>query len=76
MPALLMSMVHMTGDLTLLDELPGPFMLIAMDLQGGMSEPTSASSGTGRSRWCATTATGAARRRCCPHPTRSAACST
>ena len=38
-PALLMSMVHMTGDLTLLDELPGPFMLIAMDLQGGMSEP-------------------------------------
>lgn len=38
-PALLMSMVHMTGDLALLDELPGPFMLIAMDLQGGMSEP-------------------------------------
>ncbi|HEY9266999.1 MAG TPA: NAD(P)/FAD-dependent oxidoreductase, partial [Mycobacterium sp.] len=38
-PALLMSMVHMTGDLGILDELPGPFMLIAMDLQGGMSEP-------------------------------------
>ena len=38
-PALLMSMVHMTGDLGLLDELPGPFMLIAMDLQGAMSEP-------------------------------------
>jgi 4-hydroxyacetophenone monooxygenase len=38
-PALLMSMVHMTGDLTLLDELPGPEMLIAMDLQGAMSEP-------------------------------------
>lgn len=38
-PALLMSMVHMTGDMTLLDELPGPYMLIAMDLQGGMSEP-------------------------------------
>lgn len=37
-PALLMSMVHMTGDLSLLDELPSPFMLIAMDLQGGMSE--------------------------------------
>lgn len=38
-PALLMSMVHMTGDMDLLDELPGPFMLIAMDLQGAMSEP-------------------------------------
>ena len=38
-PALLMSMVHMTGDLSLLEELPGPFMLIAMDLQGAMSEP-------------------------------------
>ena len=38
-PALLMSMVHMTGDLGVLDELPRPFMLIAMDLQGGMSEP-------------------------------------
>jgi 4-hydroxyacetophenone monooxygenase len=37
-PALLMSMVHMTGDLSLLDELPTPFMLIPMDLQGGMSE--------------------------------------
>jgi 4-hydroxyacetophenone monooxygenase len=37
-PALLMSMVHMTGDLGLLDELPGPFKLIPMDLQGGMSE--------------------------------------
>lgn len=37
-PALLMSMVHMTGDMSLLDELPRPFMLIAMDLQGGMSE--------------------------------------
>lgn len=38
-PALLMSMVHMTGDLAILDELPGPYMLIAMDLQGAMSEP-------------------------------------
>lgn len=38
-PALLMSIVHMTGDLSVLDELPRPFMLIAMDLQGGMSEP-------------------------------------
>ena len=38
-PSLLMSMVHMTGDVGLLDELPKPFMLIAMDLQGGMSEP-------------------------------------
>ncbi|MBB3604106.1 4-hydroxyacetophenone monooxygenase [Mycolicibacterium sp. BK556] len=38
-PALLMSMVHMTGDLSLLEELPKPFMLIAMDLQGAMSEP-------------------------------------
>ena len=38
-PALLMSMVHMTGDLGMLDELPGPYLLIAMDLQGGMSEP-------------------------------------
>ncbi|BDB43085.1 MULTISPECIES: flavin-containing monooxygenase [Mycobacterium] len=38
-PALLMSMVHMTGDIGLLDELPKPFLLIAMDLQGGMSEP-------------------------------------
>ena len=38
-PALLMSMVHMTGDLGILDELPGPYMLIAMDLQGAMSEP-------------------------------------
>ncbi|MGH3678057.1 MAG: flavin-containing monooxygenase [Mycobacterium sp.] len=37
-PALLMSMVHMTGDMDLLKALPGPFMLIAMDLQGGMSE--------------------------------------
>ena len=37
-PALLMSMVHMTGDLGLLRELPGPFALIAMDLQGAMSE--------------------------------------
>jgi len=38
-PSLLMSMVHMAGDMGLLDELPKPFMLIAMDLQGGMSEP-------------------------------------
>ena len=38
-PALLMSIVHMTGDMGLLKELPGPFMLIAMDLQGAMSEP-------------------------------------
>ena len=38
-PALLMSMVHMTGDLGILDELPGPYLLIAMDLQGAMSEP-------------------------------------
>jgi 4-hydroxyacetophenone monooxygenase len=38
-PALLMTMVHMTGDLALLDELPGPTMLIAMDLDGAMSEP-------------------------------------
>ena len=38
MPALLMSMIHMTGDLTLFEELPHPFMLIPMDLQGGMSE--------------------------------------
>lgn len=37
-PALLMSMVHMTGDLGLLEELPRPFMLIPMDLQGGMNE--------------------------------------
>ena len=37
-PALLMSMVHMTGDLSLLDQLPRPFVLIPMDLQGGMSE--------------------------------------
>ncbi len=37
-PALLMSMVHMTGDLGLLEELPGPYALIAMDLQGAMSE--------------------------------------
>lgn len=42
-PALLMSMVHMTGDMGLLDELPGPFKLIAMDLQGAMSEPDKAS---------------------------------
>lgn len=41
-PALLMSMVHMTGDISLLEELPGPFMLIAMDLQGAMSEPDKA----------------------------------
>src|SRR5215510_567812 len=38
-PALLMSMVHMTGDMGLLDELPRPYLLIAMDLQGAMSEP-------------------------------------
>ncbi|WP_068273352.1 flavin-containing monooxygenase [Aldersonia kunmingensis] len=38
-PTLLMSMVHMTGDLSLLDQLPTPFLLIPMDLQGGMSEP-------------------------------------
>jgi 4-hydroxyacetophenone monooxygenase len=37
-PALLMSLVHMTGDLRLLDELPRPAMLIAMDLDGAMSE--------------------------------------
>jgi 4-hydroxyacetophenone monooxygenase len=37
-PALLMSMVHMTGDIGLLQELPGPYMLIAMDIQGGMTE--------------------------------------
>ncbi|GAB3010282.1 flavin-containing monooxygenase [Mycobacterium bourgelatii] len=37
-PALLMSMVHMTGDLNLLTELPRPFALIPMDIQGGMSE--------------------------------------
>ncbi|MED5814406.1 NAD(P)/FAD-dependent oxidoreductase [Mycolicibacterium sp. 050232] len=37
-PALLMSMVHMTGDMSLLDDLPKPFMLIPMDLQGGMNE--------------------------------------
>jgi len=36
-PALLMSMVHMTGDISLLDELPRPYALIAMDLQGAMS---------------------------------------
>jgi 4-hydroxyacetophenone monooxygenase len=41
-PALLMSMVHMTGDIGLLDELPGPYALIAMDLQGAMSEPDKA----------------------------------
>lgn len=38
-PALLMSLVHMTGDIGLLAELPRPFALIAMDLQGAMSEP-------------------------------------
>lgn len=38
-PALLMSMVHMTGDVGLLERLPRPAMLIAMDLQGAMSEP-------------------------------------
>ena len=38
-PALLMSMVHMTGDLGLLDELPTPVLLIPMDLDGAMSEP-------------------------------------
>ncbi|CDO89108.1 4-hydroxyacetophenone monooxygenase [Mycobacterium triplex] len=38
-PALLMSMVHMTGDMGLLAELPKPVALIAMDLQGAMSEP-------------------------------------
>jgi 4-hydroxyacetophenone monooxygenase len=38
-PALLMSMVHMTGDMDILDELPRPFQLIALDLQGAMSEP-------------------------------------
>ncbi|HEY9304408.1 MAG TPA: NAD(P)/FAD-dependent oxidoreductase [Mycobacterium sp.] len=37
-PALLMSLVHMTGDLGLLDELPRPAMLIAMDIDGAMSE--------------------------------------
>jgi 4-hydroxyacetophenone monooxygenase len=41
-PALLMSMVHMTGDMGLLERLPKPFMLIAMDLQGAMSEPDKA----------------------------------
>jgi 4-hydroxyacetophenone monooxygenase len=38
-PALLMSMVHMTGDMSLLTDLPGPYALVAMDLQGAMSEP-------------------------------------
>ena len=38
-PALLMSIVHMTGDLGLLDELPHPPLLIPMDLQGGYGEP-------------------------------------
>lgn len=37
-PALLMSMVHMTGDMGLLSQLPTPYLLIAMDLQGGMNE--------------------------------------
>lgn len=37
-PALLMSMVHMTGDLGILDELPRPVMLIPMDTQGAMSD--------------------------------------
>src|ERR1700692_3477473 len=37
-PALLRSMWHMTGDLSLLTELPKPYMLIPLDLQGGMSE--------------------------------------
>ena len=37
-PALLMSMVHMTGMSVFLDELPKPFMLIPMDLQGGIAE--------------------------------------
>jgi 4-hydroxyacetophenone monooxygenase len=37
-PALLMSMVHMTGEMDLLAQLPKPFKLIAMDLQGAMSE--------------------------------------
>jgi 4-hydroxyacetophenone monooxygenase len=37
-PALLMSLVHMTGDLGLFDELPRPAMLIAMDIHGAMSE--------------------------------------
>ena len=37
-PALLMSMVHMTGDLSLFDRLPRPLVLIPMDLQGAMSE--------------------------------------
>ena len=37
-PALLMSMVHMTGDMRLLEQLPGPVKLIAMDMQGAMSE--------------------------------------
>jgi 4-hydroxyacetophenone monooxygenase len=45
-PALLMSMVHMTGDLGLLEELPGPFMLIAMDLQGAMKEKQAGVGGT------------------------------
>ena len=38
-PALLMSLVHMTGDLSLFDQLPTPAMLIPMDVQGAMSEP-------------------------------------
>ncbi|HYB82738.1 MAG TPA: 4-hydroxyacetophenone monooxygenase, partial [Mycobacterium sp.] len=37
-PALLMSMVHMTGDLGLLKKLPGPVQLIPMDIQGAMSD--------------------------------------
>jgi 4-hydroxyacetophenone monooxygenase len=41
-PALLMSMVHMTGDMGLLDELPKPIMLIPGDLQGAMSDPDKA----------------------------------
>ena len=38
-PALLCSLVHMTGDLSLFDQLPTPAMLIPMDVQGAMSEP-------------------------------------
>lgn len=37
-PALMMTMVHMTGDLDLLQELPVPSQTIPNDLQGGMSE--------------------------------------
>lgn len=65
----------MTGDLGLLDELPRPVMLIAMDLQGAMSEPDKAAVRERAFDIARAYRDRGARRRSCPTPLNSARCS-